>query len=76
MKRLVEEVTTETVDLAPLNARMEEHSLELREVRNQIANIITGAPQRRTADDACTGRSPPSSKWSLTIPTRTGRSPT
>ena len=37
-------MTTETVDLAPINARMEEHTAEIREVRNQIANIIAGAP--------------------------------
>ena len=43
-EEIVAEVTTETFDLAPINARMEEHTEELREVRNQIANIITGAP--------------------------------
>ena len=44
-------MTTETVDLAPLNARMEEHTLELREVRNQIANIIGGRSRSRPAHD-------------------------
>ena len=43
-EEIVEEVVTETVDLAPLEARMEEHTTELREVRNQIANIISDAP--------------------------------
>ena len=44
IEEITEEVQTETFDLTPINARMEEHTLELREVRNQIANIITGAP--------------------------------
>ena len=56
-EEIVEEVSTETVDLAPLNARMEEHTAELREVRNQIANIISEAPGSCTADDsACSVR--------------------
>ena len=66
-EEIVEEVTTETVDLAPLNARMEEHTAELREVRNQIANIISRRSGSRTAHDPASLRSLPSSKWSLTI---------
>ena len=39
---IVEEVATETVDLTPLNARMEAHSVELREIRNEIGNYFAG----------------------------------
>ena len=54
-EEIVEEVSTETLDLAPLNARMEEHSVELREVRNEIANYLHRPSRSGSADDPAPG---------------------
>ena len=43
-EEIVEVPTTETFDLAPIEARMEEHTLEIREIRNEIGNYFAGAP--------------------------------
>jgi uncharacterized protein len=48
----VEEVTTEALDLAPLEARIEGLGDQLREVRNQIANVglsVADVPPARSA---------------------------
>ena len=43
-EEIVEVPTTETFDLAPIEARMDEHTAEIREIRNEIGNYFAGAP--------------------------------